>query len=60
MMLESTDQDSVRTRFGKGSRRPSVDTLGDGKSITSQSDTRSYREKLKDRINVVKVSCSRL
>ncbi|KAL6957677.1 hypothetical protein U1Q18_051845, partial [Sarracenia purpurea var. burkii] len=51
---ETEDKESLKTRHSKGSRRPSIDTLTDGKSITSQSDTRSYRERLKDRINVVK------
>ncbi|XP_065208111.1 uncharacterized protein LOC135836949 [Planococcus citri] len=51
---ETDDKESLKTRHSRGSRRPSVDTLADGRSITSQSDTRSYREKLKDRINIVK------
>jgi len=47
------DRESARTRE---SRRTSTDTSFDGRSITSQSDARSYRERLKDRINIVKVS----
>lgn len=50
--LQNVDRESTRIR---DSRRPSTDTSIDARSITSQSDTRSYRERLKDRINVVKV-----
>lgn len=53
---------SVKDISSLGSRRQSIGdwSVGSGRSMTSQSDNRSYRERLRDRIQNVKVSMGAL